>query len=233
MAEIEFFATWEEIGDLAQWLLDRQCEFIPDLHYESSSFDRIADLTKLRSLAKSTPGFYIVRDDLIESPLKLREVSTAEKHFFYIDARTGGPTLDLYWGRQFAEDERPHLSATELSYYSWYLNSVTGAREDILHSQAQSDLWKGIFAYWLKPTAETAAIPPSLPMAANGFETLNAVLQRARSTDTALGSLYFRVLPSPPGTWVVRVVLEGAEVFGLFRDRISTRIAAVIEGAQM
>jgi hypothetical protein len=129
MAELEFFATWEEIGELVQWLLDRQCEFIPDLHYPSSSFDRITDLPTLQSLSRSTPRFYIVREDLIESPLKLREVSTTEKHFFYIEQRTGGPTLDLYWGRQFERDGCPHLSATELSYDSWYESSITGARE--------------------------------------------------------------------------------------------------------
>jgi hypothetical protein len=167
MAEIEFFATWEEIGELVQWLLDRRCEFIPDLHYESSSFRRIVDLPTLQGLARSTPGFYIAREELIESPLALREVSTADKHFFYIDARTGGPTLDLYWGRLSESDGRPHLSATELSYYSWYQDSITGAREK--PSKALRDLYAafartvhascrrikpGVREFWISPAVE-------------------------------------------------------------------------------
>ncbi len=129
MAEIEFFAIEEEIVELVQWLLDRHCEFIPDLHYESLSFNRIAELAAVQSLGKSEPLFYVVREDLIESPVKVREVATTDKHFFYIDPRIGGPTLQFYWGRQFERDERMHFSATWLSYYSWYQNSVSGTRE--------------------------------------------------------------------------------------------------------
>jgi hypothetical protein len=167
MAEIEFFATWEEIGEVVQWLLERRCEFIPDLHYESSSFDRIADLATIRRLAKSTPLFYPVREDLIESPPNVREVSTDNKHFFYVDPQTGGPTLQFYWGRRFKEHRRMHLSATWLSYYSWYQNSRTGTRER--PSKALRDLYSafartvrasrrrimpGVRAFWISPAVE-------------------------------------------------------------------------------
>lgn len=167
MAEIEFFAIPEEIVELVQWLLDRHCEFIPDLHYEFSSFNRIAELPTLQSLAKSTPQFYVVREDLIESPLKMREVTTDDKHFFYIEQRTGGPTLDLYWGRQFERDGLMHLSATELSYYSWHQSSSSGKRET--PSKALRDLYSefartvrasrrkikpGKREFWISPNVE-------------------------------------------------------------------------------
>jgi hypothetical protein len=129
MPEIEFFAIEEEIVELVRWLLDRRCEFIPDMHYDTGSFDRIADLQTIQNLAQSEPQFLVMRQDLIESPLELREVTTADKHFFYIDPRTGGPTLLLYWGRQFERDGRMHVSTTELSYYPWYENSISRARE--------------------------------------------------------------------------------------------------------
>lgn len=127
MAEIEFFATEEEIVELVRWLLDRRCNFIPDLNYEKSSFERLADLQTIKNLAKSKPQFYVVRDELIESPLELREVNL-NKHFFYVDPRTGGPSLLLYWGRQF-ERRSTHLAGTELSYYPWYENSVSRVRD--------------------------------------------------------------------------------------------------------
>jgi hypothetical protein len=129
MSEIEFFAVDEEIIELVRWLLDRRCEFIPDLHYDTGTFDRIRDLQTMQSLAKSVAQFYVVRQDMIESPLELREVTTADKHFFYIDPRTGGPTLLFNWGRQFARDGRSHLSTTDLSYYPWYENSLSHIRE--------------------------------------------------------------------------------------------------------
>jgi hypothetical protein len=129
MAEIEFFAIEEEIVELVRWLLDRHCELVPDCHYESSSAARITELLEIQRLAESTPHFFVIRQDLVESPLSLREVTTADRHFFYIDPRTGGPTLQFYWGRQFEREERQHLSATWLSSYSWYEDSLSGERK--------------------------------------------------------------------------------------------------------
>lgn len=109
MAEIEFFATQEEIVELVRWLVDRECEFIPDLKYETRSYDRIVAPQTLQNLAQSLPQFFVVRDDLIESPLEVREVNR-NTHFFYVYPRTGGPTLTFWWGRQFERDARLHLS---------------------------------------------------------------------------------------------------------------------------
>jgi hypothetical protein len=108
-----------------------------------------------------------VREDLIESPLDLREVSTVEKHFFYINQRVGGPTLELYWGRRFRSDGRPHLSATWLFYYSWYQNSVSGAREKPsktlrnLYVQfakavraSRRKIKPGVREFWISPAVE-------------------------------------------------------------------------------
>ena len=85
MAEIEFFATQEEIVELVRWLLDRRCKFIPDLNYETRSYHRIVDLQTIKNLAKSAHQFYVVRDELIESPLEVREVNL-NKHFFYVSS---------------------------------------------------------------------------------------------------------------------------------------------------
>lgn len=167
MPEIEFFATEEEIIDLVAWLLDRRCEFIPDLHYDTGSFDRIDELTTIQRLAKSVAQFYVVQQDLIRSPLELREVTTADKHFFYIDPRTGGPTLLFYWGRQFERDGRTHLSTTHFSYYPWYENSLSRAREKPARALrnlftefakavhlARRKIKPGKREFWISPTVE-------------------------------------------------------------------------------
>ena len=129
MAEIEFFATEEEIGHMVRWLLDRQCELIPDWHYESGQAIRLTELGEIQSVAEATPHFYVIREDLVESPVNIREVTTADKHFFYIDPRTGGPMLQFFWGRHFEKDGQRHLSATWLSVYNWYEDSVSGDRK--------------------------------------------------------------------------------------------------------
>jgi hypothetical protein len=131
MAEIEFFAIEEEIGELVRWLLDRQCNLIPDCHYESSHAVRLTELPEIQRVAESAPHFFVIREDWLESSLNIREVTTAEKHFFYVEPRTGGPTLQFYWGRHFEREGRTHLSATWLSMYNWYEDSVSGERKKL------------------------------------------------------------------------------------------------------
>jgi hypothetical protein len=76
MPEAEVFANQEEIIELVGWLLDQKCEFIPDLHYDSSSPDVTVELATIRNLARSTALSYVLREDFIESPLDMREVTT-------------------------------------------------------------------------------------------------------------------------------------------------------------
>jgi hypothetical protein len=120
MAEIEFFAFEDEICELVGWLLDQGCKLIPDCHYESGEPLRLTERAEIEKVAEDAPHFFVMREDLLESPPNMREVTTADKHFFYVDPRTGGPTLQFYWGRHFEREGHIHLSATWLSVYSWY-----------------------------------------------------------------------------------------------------------------
>jgi hypothetical protein len=94
-------------------------------------------------------------------------VTTADKHFFYVAPRSGGPSLLLYWGRQFEKDGRRHLSTTELSYYPWYENSVSHAREKPSKAfrspyakfvsavrQSRRKIKAGKREYWISPNVE-------------------------------------------------------------------------------
>jgi hypothetical protein len=139
MAEIEFFAVEEEIVEVVSWLLDQRCTLIPDMHYDSTTIARLTQLSEIRQVGVSTPHFFVIREDLLESPLSMREVTTTDKHFFYIDPRTGGPSLQLYWGRHVEKEGRQHLSASWLSYYNWYEDSVTGERKKV--SKALLDIY--------------------------------------------------------------------------------------------
>lgn len=129
MPEIEFFGTDHEIAETATWLLDQQCVFVPDLHYESKVINQLTELAEIVKLSATIPHFFVLREDFVESPLFLREVSNADSHFFYIDPRTGGPSLQFYWGRSGEKEGYRHLSASWLSYYGWYEDSRTGDRK--------------------------------------------------------------------------------------------------------
>lgn len=141
MAEIEFFAVEEEIVKVVSWLLDQRCILVPDMHYNSPAMARLTHLSEIRQVAVSTPHFFVIREDLLESPLSVREVTTTDKHFFYVDPRTGGPSLQFYWGRHVEKEGRQHLSASWLSYYNWYEDSVTGERKKV--SKALLDIYSG------------------------------------------------------------------------------------------
>ena len=129
MPEIEFFAVEPENVEMLEWLLEQRCVLIPDMHYVSPSLTRLTEVPAVRNVAREIPHFFVIRDDLIESPLSVREVNTPEKDFFYVDSRTGGPCLELYWGRRFEEHGQSRLSASWLSRYPWYEDSLTGARK--------------------------------------------------------------------------------------------------------
>jgi hypothetical protein len=131
MPEIEFFAVEPENGEMVEWLLEQRCILIPDMHYESASLTRLTGVAAVRNIACEIPHFFVIRDDLIESPLSVREVHTPEKHFYYVDPRTGGPCLELYCGRRFEQHGRGHLSASWLSVHPWYEDSVTRARKKL------------------------------------------------------------------------------------------------------
>lgn len=129
MPENEVFATQEEIIEFVRWLLDRGCEFIPDLHYDTPRFDRHTHLSTIESLSESVAQFYVIRSDFIQSPLEVREVTTTDKHFFYVSPRAGGPKLLFHWGRNFEQNGRKHLSATDVGYYPWYENTISGEKQ--------------------------------------------------------------------------------------------------------
>lgn len=141
MAEIEFFAVEEEIVEVVSWLLDQRCILVPDMKYDSVAIARLTQLSEIREIAVSTPYFFMIREDLLESPLSVREVATTDKRFFYVDPRNGGPSLQFYWGRHVEKEGHQHLSASWLSYYNWYEDSMTGERKKV--SKALLDIYFG------------------------------------------------------------------------------------------
>lgn len=129
MPSIDVFASQPEIISLVEDLLRQGCQFIPDMNYGSPSTDTINDCDLLQTLAKDNPTFYVLRQDLVQSPIKVREVKSEQKHFFYVDPRTGGPALFLYWGREYSQEGRSYLGSTNIGFYPWFKNSVTLERE--------------------------------------------------------------------------------------------------------
>ena len=166
MAEIEFFAVDKEIVAVVSWLLAERCVMVPDMHYDSPAVIRLANLPEIRRLAASTPHFFIIREDLLESPQHVREVEIADKRFFYVDPRMGGPSLQFFWGRRTENAERNQLSASWLSYYNWYEDSVTGERKKVSREliQVYSGCAKEIRAHYrrIKPSKRDFLISTSV-----------------------------------------------------------------------
>lgn len=110
--------------------------------------------------------------------------------------------------------------------------AVAGVREDMTDSPrtrggrfAQT---REIFRFWYESTQEKAPIPESVPTVSLK-DAVDAVLVRARQGDASLGRLLLYVYPSPEGIFVVRAILEGAEVFCVDRRRLGPRIRRIYE----
>jgi len=167
MPEIEFFATDNEIIGVVNCMLAQRCKLIPDIHYGAPVARALVDVQSVQNLTSSTPHFFVVHDDLLESPLAFREVRRSGKHFFYIDPRKGGPTLQFWWGKQVDDGEQLRLDASWLGYYSWYEDSITGERRKV--SRGLSKVYSncklavratrrtvkpGKRAFWIGPSVE-------------------------------------------------------------------------------
>lgn len=113
--------------------------------------------------------------------------------------------------------------------------SVAGGREDLERQpRAQGDRFDQVrktYEFWYAPTAERVDVGP--PLIARESQSLEYLVEQlyahARVRDEFLGRLLYYVVPSPEGTCVVRCVLEGAELFGLFPDRPGPRIKALLD----
>ena len=161
MPSIDFFASTPEMIRFVEYLLGQGCQFLPDVKYGSASIETIIDRDYLTKVAKDNPTFYILREDLVQSSIKLREVN------FYVEPRTGGPTLFLYWGREYSEKGRTYLGATNIGFYPWYINSVTLERETPGRDfrkffagvaktvkQERRAIAPGVREYWVSPEVE-------------------------------------------------------------------------------
>jgi hypothetical protein len=155
MAEIELFANHNEILDMMKIFL------------EAKSMRRLTDESEIAVLSEVSSLFFIVKEDLMESPLQFREVTTPEKHFYYISPRVGGPSLQFYWGGAPKQSDKPQLAASMLSYYPWYEDSVTGVHKkpskafiemySICAKKIRSSrrrIKPGVRAYWISPQVE-------------------------------------------------------------------------------
>jgi hypothetical protein len=129
MAEIEFFANEHEILDLMKLFLESKCVIIPDLHYVSKSMKCLTDESEIKALSEDVSLFFVVKEDIIESPLQFREVTTPEKHFYYISPHVGGPSMQFYWGKEHEQSSKRQIGASWLSYYPWYEDSITRERK--------------------------------------------------------------------------------------------------------
>jgi ribosomal protein S12 methylthiotransferase accessory factor len=112
---------------------------------------------------------------------------------------------------------------------------IAGAREDITETKR----FKGrdfaalreVFGYWYSPTLRKVELPHSL----SGINDLPAqrlishILATARTRDPAIGRLWYHVFPTPADVWVVRSIIEGAELFALDRTRLGRTLAPFFE----
>lgn len=167
MAQIDFFATEPERLAVVQKLFERGCKIIPDLHYTGPTLDEIVRPEDLSRYVGRASQFFIVNDDLMESPLELRKVEESSRCFYYVFPRAGGPILLLFWGKEYIQEGKQHITATTISHYPWYESTRTHERlapgKEILaiYSQAARvvrtfgrKIRPGVRPYWITPRVE-------------------------------------------------------------------------------
>lgn len=113
---------------------------------------------------------------------------------------------------------------------------ISGARED-LNEVPRFTGEKAIqqmktFEYWYNETVEKVDFrtEPFDFQNLSWNDIILKTLKHIRHMDRYLGEFYFKVFPSPPGTWVVRSILEGAEQFCIDHQRKSKRLLKEIDG---
>ncbi len=168
MSEIDFFATDREKGEFLRPLFDAGFQFLPDLNLAKPVAPRLRGADELLRYTGQVSQFFIVKEELLKSPLEYRRIERAGRTVYFIFPRSGGPLLVLLWGKHVLKEGSPELfGATRLSYYPWYEDTITHERvkpspelirayNDVSHRiRASSRRVKpGVRVYWVTPAVE-------------------------------------------------------------------------------
>jgi hypothetical protein len=145
MPDTQLFMTESDETELAAHILSLGCQLVPDLKYQGSAYQKIMSTDKFTEARLSTRLFFIMKEELLESPLELRPVSNLAEVFYYVSPRSGGPTIQLLASGVFTEDEKRYLRPGFLSCFPNYWSTTTG--KEVRPDQVFRGLYKAVQKY--------------------------------------------------------------------------------------
>ncbi len=99
-----------------------------------------------------------------------------------------------------------------------------GAREDLADTRRLKGnafkQYRDLFKYWYEPTCQKISRLNHRSPPVTGFKSaIMEIAQRVRAVDKHIGRFLYYTYGSPTGVWVTRIIIEGAELFCLDRQR--------------
>jgi len=133
MAQLDIFLDEQDVVELVESLIARSCYFVPDLHYSCPSIEEWKIETAEQFLTcrvqKRASLFFALSPEFVRCPLEFLSFEKEGTKRFFINQKSGGPTLDLFLPPRFAENGVPHLSSGFVGYHAKYWNTVTKTME--------------------------------------------------------------------------------------------------------
>ena len=124
MPEMKLFMTEKDELELIRFVLGQECWLIPDIDYDSPRHQNISTERQFRDYRKRARLFFIVRDDILKSPLEMRRISKDGRTVFYIGQRRGGPTIDFLTSGTFIEKDQRFIRPGSLGHHPTYWNTL-------------------------------------------------------------------------------------------------------------
>lgn len=98
MPQTDTFLSESDLESIVGFLLDRGCWLIPDLLFEQSPPGEIRTLAEFRLIRTNQRAklFFVLNRRWQKGPLEMKSISKGGVEKFYVQQRSGGPTLDVF-----------------------------------------------------------------------------------------------------------------------------------------
>ena len=122
MAQVEFYMNTQDKIDFVNYVISVGFSLVPSIHYPQKKYHVINKTEDYLPYSKQHMTFSLIHKTYNSCPLELRPIEKNGKKLFYIMPKNGGPVIEFYHHFDRKINNKQHIGAASLSYYSNYCN---------------------------------------------------------------------------------------------------------------
>lgn len=131
MPQVDIFLSEQDVEEIVGYVFEHGCRIAADINYKDPVPGFVYSVEEFRELrGKQKPTlFFILSDKWQRTSLVLKPLIKNEDRFYYIQQKSGGPTIDLFAPFEYKSESGVYLPHGFLSFHSKYWNQATKENE--------------------------------------------------------------------------------------------------------